>query len=164
MPSSRTATAIRSMGRAGGRPGEVDDGRVSACSASGGCVWEDAMSVVTSARCSVVLTKGYRFPVKDLSERSGEGSFRQCACATAGFAVFFVSGLASSAQCGPRRREIVGRHPQRGQVCRDGIAADGGLSLIHISEPTRQEAISYAVFCLKTVSYTHLTLPTNREV
>ena len=24
-----------------------------------------------------------------------------------------------------------------------------GLSLIHISEPTRQEAISYAVFCLK---------------
>ena len=23
-----------------------------------------------------------------------------------------------------------------------------GLSLIHISEPTRQEAISYAVFCL----------------
>ncbi len=23
------------------------------------------------------------------------------------------------------------------------------LSLIHISEPTRQEAISYAVFCLK---------------
>ena len=43
-----------------------------------------------------------------------------------------------------------------------------GLSLIHISEPTRQEAISYAVFCLKnppqvdsqSVSYTHLTLPT----
>ena len=27
--------------------------------------------------------------------------------------------------------------------------ADVGLSLIHISEPTRQEAISYAVFCLK---------------
>ena len=26
---------------------------------------------------------------------------------------------------------------------------DGILSLIHISEPTRQEAISYAVFCLK---------------
>nr|CUV15940.1 protein of unknown function [Ralstonia solanacearum] len=29
-------------------------------------------------------------------------------------------------------------------------AGNGGtLSLIHISEPTRQEAISYAVFCLK---------------
>ena len=26
---------------------------------------------------------------------------------------------------------------------------DDNLSLIHISEPTRQEAISYAVFCLK---------------
>ena len=26
---------------------------------------------------------------------------------------------------------------------------DKNLSLIHISEPTRQEAISYAVFCLK---------------
>ena len=50
------------------------------------------------------------------------------------------------------------------------------LSLIHISEPTRQAEISYAVFCLKKkkqtnqpeiqlssitpVSYTHLTLPT----
>ena len=33
-------------------------------------------------------------------------------------------------------------HPSSlGQVCI--------LSLIHISEPTRQEAISYAVFCLK---------------
>ena len=29
-----------------------------------------------------------------------------------------------------------------------------GLSLIHISEPTRQEAISYAVFCLKKKSPT----------
>ena len=29
----------------------------------------------------------------------------------------------------------------------DGDGDD--LSLIHISEPTRQEAISYAVFCLK---------------
>ncbi len=34
------------------------------------------------------------------------------------------------------------------------------LSLIHISEPTRQEAISYAVFCLKkkkknTNTYSH---------
>ena len=37
------------------------------------------------------------------------------------------------------------------------------LSLIHISEPTRQAEISYAVFCLccaTPVSYTHLTLPT----
>ena len=45
-----------------------------------------------------------------------------------------------------------------------------GLSLIHISEPTRPISISYAVFCLKkkrhsiTVSYTHLTLPTNSRV
>ena len=27
------------------------------------------------------------------------------------------------------------------------------LSLIHISEPTRQAEISYAVFCLKTVQF-----------
>ena len=33
------------------------------------------------------------------------------------------------------------------------------LSLIHISEPTRLLSISYAVF-FKSVSYTHLTLPT----
>ena len=39
------------------------------------------------------------------------------------------------------------------------------LSLIHISEPTRRTPISYAVFCsIRAVSYTHLTLPTNREV
>ena len=34
----------------------------------------------------------------------------------------------------------------------DGVWTDGGmyyLSLIHISEPTRQAEISYAVFCLK---------------
>src|SRR5674476_316153 len=30
-----------------------------------------------------------------------------------------------------------------------GLHADIGLSLIHISEPTRQAEISYAVFCLK---------------
>ena len=31
----------------------------------------------------------------------------------------------------------------------DEWVTDKELSLIHISEPTRQEAISYAVFCLK---------------
>ena len=30
-----------------------------------------------------------------------------------------------------------------------GLKAQGYLSLIHISEPTRQAEISYAVFCLK---------------
>src|SRR5665213_2192861 len=30
-----------------------------------------------------------------------------------------------------------------------GVAANQALSLIHISEPTRQAEISYAVFCLK---------------
>ena len=30
-----------------------------------------------------------------------------------------------------------------------GMSKDRGLSLIHISEPTRQAEISYAVFCLK---------------
>ena len=50
---------------------------------------------------------------------------------------------------------------QEGQIVVDGnelsentknieqIRSEVGLSLIHISEPTRQEAISYAVFCLK---------------
>eukprot|EP01017_Pseudomicrothorax_dubius_P040704 TRINITY_DN640_c0_g1_i3.p1 TRINITY_DN640_c0_g1~~TRINITY_DN640_c0_g1_i3.p1 ORF type:complete len:103 (+),score=13.39 TRINITY_DN640_c0_g1_i3:121-429(+) len=48
-----------------------------------------------------------------------------------------------------------------------GLGGGYGLSLIHISEPTRQAEISYAVFCLKKkkigtvaislipVSYTH---------
>ena len=31
----------------------------------------------------------------------------------------------------------------------DEVGADIGLSLIHISEPTRPLYISYAVFCLK---------------
>ena len=31
----------------------------------------------------------------------------------------------------------------------NAVVAGYMLSLIHISEPTRQEAISYAVFCLK---------------
>src|SRR5674476_605354 len=35
------------------------------------------------------------------------------------------------------------RHPTR------GVVAPYFLSLIHISEPTRQAEISYAVFCLK---------------
>ena len=34
-------------------------------------------------------------------------------------------------------------------VAVDACAADGDLSLIHISEPTRRTPISYAVFCLK---------------
>ena len=36
------------------------------------------------------------------------------------------------------------------------------LSLIHISEPTRQEAISYAVFCLKKKNLIHISEPTRR--
>ena len=38
------------------------------------------------------------------------------------------------------------------------------LSLIHISEPTRQEAISYAVFCLKKISnyYRNLSSSINK--
>ena len=33
--------------------------------------------------------------------------------------------------------------------CRDILRKARNLSLIHISEPTRQAEISYAVFCLK---------------
>src|SRR5665213_2981871 len=39
-------------------------------------------------------------------------------------------------------RELLAIHEQLFQLA-------GGLSLIHISEPTRQAEISYAVFCLK---------------
>ena len=35
-----------------------------------------------------------------------------------------------------------------------------GLSLIHISEPTRLGMISYAVFCLKKKTLIHITEPT----
>src|SRR5674476_1708175 len=34
-------------------------------------------------------------------------------------------------------------------LAQEGAGADVFLSLIHISEPTRQAEISYAVFCLK---------------
>ena len=39
--------------------------------------------------------------------------------------------------------------PRAGEVLVEMKATGVCLSLIHISEPTRQEAISYAVFCLK---------------
>jgi len=39
---------------------------------------------------------------------------------------------------------------------------DSGLSLIHISEPTRRYAISYAVFCLKKKNPILLFLPFGR--
>ena len=38
---------------------------------------------------------------------------------------------------------------QRVAALDGGVAATVGLSLIHISEPTRHAQISYAVFCLK---------------
>ena len=43
------------------------------------------------------------------------------------------------------RRESEGRRDANGRV----LTAPRYLSLIHISEPTRQAEISYAVFCLK---------------
>ena len=49
-------------------------------------------------------------------------------------------------------REIHDRlRAQSGQ--RAGVAEGWQLSLIHISEPTRQAEISYAVFCLKKKKY-----------
>ena len=42
---------------------------------------------------------------------------------------------------------------------------EGDLSLIHISEPTRQAEISYAVFCLKKktmLSLIHISEPTRQ--
>ena len=39
--------------------------------------------------------------------------------------------------------------PTSGRVVVDGLDLTQKLSLIHISEPTRQAEISYAVFCLK---------------
>ena len=35
------------------------------------------------------------------------------------------------------------------KVANAGVTRESGLSLIHISEPTRRRGISYAVFCLK---------------
>ena len=54
-------------------------------------------------------------------------------------------------------------HPQCSIALRVTFAsADEGLSLIHISEPTRLLSISYAVFCLKkkksNISITSVTL------
>ena len=41
------------------------------------------------------------------------------------------------------------QHDRERDAARQRAGATRRLSLIHISEPTRQEAISYAVFCLK---------------
>ena len=47
-------------------------------------------------------------------------------------------------------RELIERTPRARADASDGGAATAAeLSLIHISEPTRPERISYAVFCLK---------------
>src|SRR5665647_419657 len=53
-----------------------------------------------------------------------------------------------------RQREPVHFGEQRHQKSRERtertpVARRSGLSLIHISEPTRRTPISYAVFCLK---------------
>src|SRR5674476_1493683 len=43
----------------------------------------------------------------------------------------------------------IGRHQLFGGIRCRACGQTPGLSLIHISEPTRQAEISYAVFCLK---------------
>ena len=43
----------------------------------------------------------------------------------------------------------IGSKDEFGQVYEEWFITDYDLSLIHISEPTRQAEISYAVFCLK---------------
>ena len=46
-----------------------------------------------------------------------------------------------------------------GMVSLISVISTLGLSLIHISEPTRQAEISYAVFCLKKKKPTSYTPP-----
>ena len=60
------------------------------------------------------------------------------------------------AQSGPESQTSIEQAPNFVLGCEaplvpggSGVSGVYGLSLIHISEPTRQEAISYAVFCLK---------------
>ena len=69
-----------------------------------------------------------------------------------------LAGLDQVEQAGGVQRELAGQalggHGEAGGVL-DALAAvdifpgQQGLSLIHISEPTRLGRISYAVFCLK---------------
>ena len=58
------------------------------------------------------------------------------------------------------KHKIVPIHKRKSTLMYLKCGTHTNLSLIHISEPTRPLYISYAVFCLKSVSYTHLTLPT----
>src|SRR5674536_290570 len=48
------------------------------------------------------------------------------------------------------------RDTRGGPVFKTGVAEDLGLSLIHISEPTRLLSISYAVFCFKNTPTTEI--------
>src|SRR5678810_1437074 len=56
-----------------------------------------------------------------------------------------VTGSFSRAQGAPRHHQTPGRATRTSMWWKSG----SHLSLIHISEPTRQAEISYAVFCLK---------------
>src|SRR5450756_318193 len=49
----------------------------------------------------------------------------------------------------PRTRRDLGPPAHQPRAARGAVGTDQGLSLIHISEPTRLGMISYAVFCLK---------------
>ena len=72
-----------------------------------------------------------------------------------GLVAMVLAGIASSAMLTPadaasRLKDIVEFEGVRDNMLVGyGLVVGLNLSLIHISEPTRQAEISYAVFCLK---------------
>src|SRR5665213_2208511 len=71
---------------------------------------------------------------------------------SAALRVSFIRGCALRSSCSVQlplpQSSSSQRHRRLCQYSAD-VRAPKGLSLIHISEPTRQAEISYAVFCLK---------------
>ena len=67
---------------------------------------------------------------------------------TAFYIIFLVSNMVDCrSRINPRLTILTDKNGYLVDEPQDGAYVP--LSLIHISEPTRQEAISYAVFCLK---------------
>ena len=83
-------------------------------------------------------------PLGSISAISGQASFDAVVAAIAAAKTGKVSGIVTA----PINKEAMAsagiRYPGHTE-----ILAEYGLSLIHISEPTRPLYISYAVFCLK---------------
>eukprot|EP00658_Telonema_sp_P-2_P078135 TRINITY_DN7240_c0_g1_i1.p1 TRINITY_DN7240_c0_g1~~TRINITY_DN7240_c0_g1_i1.p1 ORF type:complete len:129 (-),score=20.31 TRINITY_DN7240_c0_g1_i1:69-455(-) len=106
-------------------------------------------------------SKPSALPASGLSSQAQHESVRLGLCNDCFFAVSEIDPATGECRCGncrvyqhtgskrKRKREQSGPPCQGAVPWRETVPSALGLSLIHISEPTRLLSISYAVFCLK---------------